>query len=443
MTPATRRIGSFALVALLSLFFAEALLRAGGWAYARWRLPARTAGQASAFRVLCLGDSFTFGIGAPKGSSYPEQLQALLDHDAPGRFQVINGGVPGSNSSQLLARLGPLLDESRSDLVLVLSGFNDSNLAESNYWKALTPQQMSWRRKAGFYAENFYTNCRLYKLIGALWALRPRPTRNQTQWDLYSVTPQAELPAAIERLRREADRNPDGFREWLRLGILYHKFKKFPEALAAYRKSVQLEPRSAEAHYQLAWMYHLLRDFDKAKAEVRIALRLDPEDPRALQLMGNYLDLGESALIPEEWLLPLLQYNFERIVSLVERHGSQIVLQTYPDSNGVNERLYAVFTVIAQTHLIAVADQSKVFGALKDGGRYSSGDEPDINASHPNALGYALMARQLLPLVRQAELRRRAASGAAAPGSPPKNVYHRSMDAGFETDSKPQESSAR
>ena len=53
--------------------------------------------DASVWRVLALGDSFTYGIGAPVEATYPVQLQEHLNR-RPGRprsAEVINAGIPG------------------------------------------------------------------------------------------------------------------------------------------------------------------------------------------------------------------------------------------------------------------------------------------------------------------------------------------------------------
>lgn len=50
--------------------------------------------QAAVPHILCLGDSFTFGIGAGDAETWPAQLQSLLNHT--GRTtEVVNGGVMG------------------------------------------------------------------------------------------------------------------------------------------------------------------------------------------------------------------------------------------------------------------------------------------------------------------------------------------------------------
>ena len=52
------------------------------------------------FRVLCLGDSLTFGNGVRLEDTYPKQLELLLNSRRPGRYEVINAGVPAYDTWQ-------------------------------------------------------------------------------------------------------------------------------------------------------------------------------------------------------------------------------------------------------------------------------------------------------------------------------------------------------
>ena len=72
-------------------------------------------------RVLCLGDSCTFGGAHP----YPEIMQSILDQHAPGRFQVLNAGVIGYTSLHGLEWLESDLAKLRPDIVTVYFGWND------------------------------------------------------------------------------------------------------------------------------------------------------------------------------------------------------------------------------------------------------------------------------------------------------------------------------
>ncbi|HPK31451.1 MAG TPA: GDSL-type esterase/lipase family protein, partial [Ottowia sp.] len=69
--------------------------------------------------VLALGDSLTWGTGAPPEASYPAVLARLTG------WQVVNAGVPGDTSAQALARLPAMLAEHRPALVIVSIGGND------------------------------------------------------------------------------------------------------------------------------------------------------------------------------------------------------------------------------------------------------------------------------------------------------------------------------
>ena len=97
---------------------------------------AKTFGNDNSYTILCLGDSSTFGIGASnyKEKSYPAQLQKILNEKNTGiNFEVINGGIPGSNSSQLLHRLRKNILKYKPALLIVQIGENDYwNLNESN-----------------------------------------------------------------------------------------------------------------------------------------------------------------------------------------------------------------------------------------------------------------------------------------------------------------------
>jgi hypothetical protein len=78
------------------------------------------------FRIFCIGDSNTYGAGVPRDQSYPAQLEKVLNAAAgEERFEVVNLGVPGSNSAQVLGRLPKYLQAYKPHLLIVLTGVND------------------------------------------------------------------------------------------------------------------------------------------------------------------------------------------------------------------------------------------------------------------------------------------------------------------------------
>ncbi len=79
-----------------------------------------------AYRILCIGDSVTFGFNADQGHSYPAQLAGFLRAKQEGLdFEIINAGVPGWTWLQglrFLEREGLALEP---DLVIMSHGVND------------------------------------------------------------------------------------------------------------------------------------------------------------------------------------------------------------------------------------------------------------------------------------------------------------------------------
>ncbi|MFP4473702.1 MAG: GDSL-type esterase/lipase family protein [Candidatus Omnitrophota bacterium] len=135
---------------LAVLLLLEALLRLGGLIFLKVR-DARNAFQrgGDTFVIMCVGESTTALGGS---HSYPAQLETLLDREVPERdIQVINKGVPMTNTSIIARDLPDWLEEYRPDLVVAMMGINDHN-----------PRIPLDRRTAE--QARFYQRWRVYKL---------------------------------------------------------------------------------------------------------------------------------------------------------------------------------------------------------------------------------------------------------------------------------------
>lgn len=84
----------------------------------------------STFRIICLGDSWTFGANVGQEEAYPQRLRALLGQEFPAaHFQVFNLGVLGYSSYQGLELLRRKIIDLAPDLVVIAFVMNDSSLA--------------------------------------------------------------------------------------------------------------------------------------------------------------------------------------------------------------------------------------------------------------------------------------------------------------------------
>lgn len=106
------------------------------------------------YRVLCLGDSCTFGSGADDAGTYPAQLKAPLEAlKSELDVEVINSGVPGFSSYQGLAFLENEGLALAPDVVTIAFGYNDSSPAKSGSKRAyreglaLSDQEFGTARK--------------------------------------------------------------------------------------------------------------------------------------------------------------------------------------------------------------------------------------------------------------------------------------------------------
>jgi lysophospholipase L1-like esterase len=129
---AWRRLARGAGLTLASLMLALALLelalqlgsRLVGDRSGTWRAGATR-------RVLCVGDSHTYGALVRRDESFPAQLGRLLEQREPGVWSVVNLGVPGMSATQVRNRLPLWLSRYQPDVVVAWSGVNDAwNVSE-------------------------------------------------------------------------------------------------------------------------------------------------------------------------------------------------------------------------------------------------------------------------------------------------------------------------
>ena len=105
-----------------ALFSIEAILWVGSLV-----VPRRSSFSASGtVRVLCVGDSHTYGVYFPENCSYPRRLEQYLQLEMNGEtVSVTMDGRPGRTSAVVLERLPERLAEIKPAVVLILAGIND------------------------------------------------------------------------------------------------------------------------------------------------------------------------------------------------------------------------------------------------------------------------------------------------------------------------------
>jgi lysophospholipase L1-like esterase len=84
---------------------------------------------AGSFRVVFLGDSFTFGEGVPEGYDFPAKVEKILNQAnsfAGKHCEVINGGVSGHNTSDEVLDLERRWLAYEPDMAIIVFYLNDA-----------------------------------------------------------------------------------------------------------------------------------------------------------------------------------------------------------------------------------------------------------------------------------------------------------------------------
>jgi lysophospholipase L1-like esterase len=125
------------------------------------------------YRILCLGDSVTYGFNVGQDATYPARLERMLSKKHPGRrFEVINAGVPGWSWVQgaaFLLRDGLAL---RPDLIVAAHGTDEqlwpTDVTDSEQmWRLADPLVHRWTS-----LESIALRSRVYRAIQS-WMAGP------------------------------------------------------------------------------------------------------------------------------------------------------------------------------------------------------------------------------------------------------------------------------
>lgn len=197
----TRRPGHWVLLVVLvvlgSLIAGEAFLQLASVAARSW-VEGRggKVGAEGTLRILCVGDSHTFGLPLPEEESYPAQLAEALSRRHPGiEVEVVNLGIPSLNSSFVANRLEEQMHQIQPQLVIVWVGINNLwNVVETG---SRSPGDPWWSLR------EFMHQSRLFRLASIVWASNQGHQYDPEQrggWWEGEAMPSGRLPKGAPRI---------------------------------------------------------------------------------------------------------------------------------------------------------------------------------------------------------------------------------------------------
>ncbi|MBU3911675.1 MAG: hypothetical protein KKD90_03730 [Candidatus Omnitrophica bacterium] len=367
--------------------------------------------EAGDLAILCLGDSFTHGFGAPQGKSYPEQLQELVKGQTNKNITVYKEFR--INSSTILKHLESDIDNYRPDLIIIMTGCNDTwSLENLDFF---TFRELDCIKKMDIWL----SNSKVYKLIkiGFLNARGAIVKEN-----LYFI--QEDDMNKFYFKSPEAQRHYDS-------GENYFYEGESEMALAEFKEAVDLEPRNPWVHWRLACIYnYALHEYNLAKDEAMlvfmygdssmigkafIALRdsimLDGQNNdegfyTAIKEMGSIIENtyeSEDKDKAKRYLRQLLSYcrndneikrvvyyNLNEILRITQQSRIKLVLMQYPMrlAGGVEDSIKS----LSDKYSIPLVDNCAIFEDRL--GRFKK-EDLFVRDGHCNANGYKLIAENL------------------------------------------------
>jgi len=185
-----------------------------------------------AYRILCLGESTTAGLGQGK-DAYPNQLERILNERAAGEasFRVINGGVIATTSDVILARLPAHLDKLNPHIVVTMMGINDGHLIDPGF-------QVGGRLRVW----------KLVKMLYHTWRDEDREEAPERLLERAAFVIRAAPVVAASLAGRVAQIQPENVRAWLILADAKARLGDSQGAQQIYAKIMAKEPAAVLAH---------------------------------------------------------------------------------------------------------------------------------------------------------------------------------------------------
>lgn len=296
--------------------------------------------------ILCLGDSFTYGVGAGVSLSYPAQLEEIIRQNYPLlNIRVVNCGRPGANSSIVASNLERYINSFHPDIILVCIGRNDDWNLESVEFAALGSRVLGNKGLLIARIDSVIMHLRTYKLLRYLINMQHR---RASRFDNYANTRNNDVVEACHQKSTDLD---SSISEVAAL-IEAKDFAKAVKELESISRPA-LATKDPELISRVGFLYLIMDEYQRAMEFFDSSLRYNPELVNAYQGKGQlYFQLGDYDIALE---------NFNKAAVLCK-----------PDYQGINWIYRNIGTI-----LLHKGSREAGLGALKKAFQY----DHDINST--------------------------------------------------------------
>lgn len=378
---------------LIFLFLLEISLRIGGILYTRYRSPERFSEIATSdkdtFNILCLGDSFTYGLGSTPGHSYPAWLERELNAKGSSMvYRVHNGGKIGSNSSSVvLKQLREAIPKNIPDLVIVMTGCNNRwLLTESTFFHLMGHRNTDPLGMITGRIDNLLGGLRTYKLIKiAIFRIQYKKISKIIESGTINVS-----------LRQPDQEREIGYKDDINVELATYSINgDYALAKAEIKKALK-NPGFVSSVFNIGTaVNYMLWASREDKKEFFKEIDSMKEIVKATYDRATYTDVNEilDALvylaIKMEIPAKILRSDLLEVHRIAMNYGIDLILMTYPCGISVMDdtirRLSKEFNII-------LVDNQKIF---EDRLKIQQKRELFVDDGHCNDQGYKLMAQNI------------------------------------------------
>lgn len=374
----------------LCLFFVilEAGLRLGGWVILSLQeyKNLQALKHKGTFCIVCLGESTT-------QNQYPSYLEKSLNQNNLGiKFSVIDKGLAGIRTTEILSQLEAALDKYRPDMVVAMMGINDygrhmlsgvpdpsSPQAVSEPLKVYRLAKWLWRgitakcqiKNSCALASNSHSALQPLVQIPAGEHLEETPQTAYSDFEYketgYLYSDQARS-AELEQLCRQAIKlKPRDSGRYIQLGWFYKDRLRFHEAEENFKRASQINPRSEAPYIELGRLYQVQGKLLEAEAVFRRALELSPDNSLVLNDLGSFYSLQERFTEAESLFKKAIEIDpdnydlYGRLALIYSETGNQELFKFYTEkANRSAGEYYNLTTAENYRRLKRMLDQRQI-----------------------------------------------------------------------------------
>ena len=391
-------------------------------------------------RIICIGDSTTYYNNE---NDYPNQLQTMLDQVNSGKkFRVINKGIPGAKSLDVVQHLEQWLDEGHADVAVIMIGRHDprSDFIPLPWWYAWGTKM----KTAGLlnklfhssqdyvlekYNKFFESSAKFFADRGDVHELKIKadPEKNV----IFPATSPEDTKLILQAKFLIEEKKFEQAQEILKyldtktyanksfelkiedmLGEVEYKKKVGWYVAAPYEEYMEYVRLSSAAIYdersilnriharwcndeyiedveqQLLQLY--AKAEDKNKEFIVDFLKTCFDKVGRQNKIIYYYDLVEK--IYNKGINPVTQENYKKIIEILQKKNIKMIFMQYPTVDA--EELEEILIPISENKSFILIDNKKIFKELLKNNSYKVYFSDDYGG-HCTALGNKLIAKDL------------------------------------------------